>query len=719
MKDESKSRKQLLEELHALRRRVSDLEKPVAELATARSGTGQGEFEYQTLFDNIPQKIFFKDTNSVYLRVNPSFAGDFGVSPDGFVGKTDFDFFPRAAADKYRADDKRIMLSGGIEEWDEEYTCQGETRTVHTLKAPARDADGHIIGVFGIFWDITERKMVEARLQKEINFTNTLIHASPAFFVTMAPDGKTLLMNQSMLNAVGYGIEEVAGKDYLLNFVPETEREGISSFFKELLTSHTSSSRNHVLTRDGRQLLVEWVGRTIITATGEPEYFFGVGIDITEREANRKALKESENKFRNLAEKSSVGVYLIQDDLFRYVNPCFAEIHGYPREEIVDRKGPLDSIFPDDIPALKESLRKRLTGEIESANDEFRIVTRTGEIRNVEIYGSGTTYRGRHAVVGSLIDITDRKRNERALYWETAFLKALVDSSHDGILVLDSQRRKVHTNQRMVDLWKIPTDVVGSVNSDDSEATIRYLMDHVKDPEGFFEKVAYLYRHPDETVQLELETNSGIILDVYSSPVIGKDDEHYGRIWGFRDITEVKQYWKMLETLSTTDGLTGIANRRRFDTFLDQEWRRNMRDETPLSLILMDIDFFKQFNDHYGHLAGDDCLRRIADTVNLIFRRPGDLVARYGGEEFACVLPNTHPAGAVDLGDRIRKAVEETDIPHLYSSVASHVTVSLGVATLIPKADQPVSGLIQLSDELLYSAKQHGRNQVRSWPLSK
>lgn len=717
MGDENKTHEQLLEELKTLRQRVHDLESSMTEPGPNQGANGRGQFEYRTILDGIPQKVFLKDSRSVYVRVNSSFARDFGLSADDFPGKTDFDLFPWELADRYRADDKRITSSGVVEEWDEEYVYQGQRRTVHTLKAPARDVNGSIIGVLGVFWDITEHKVVEARLQKEINFTSTLIHASPAFFVAVAPDGKTLLMNQSMLNALGYEIKEVAGRDYLSTFVPEAEREGLSAAFGELLTAHTSYGRNHVLARNGTQLLVEWVGRTIVTSTGELEYLFGVGIDITEQEATRRALRESENKFRQLAEKSSIGIYLIQDGLFRYVNPRFAEMQGFAREEIVDRKGPLDTAFHEDMPMVKASLQKRMGGgEAESANYEFRMVTNTGEIRNVEIYGSRTTYRGKPAVVGSLIDITDRKRNEKTLRWEAAFLKALIDCSHDGVLVLDSQRRRVHTNQRMIDLWKIPSGVVGSIDSDDSEATIRYLLDHVKDPQEFFEKIAYLYSHPDETVRVELETKGGTVLDAYSSPVIGKDDEYYGRIWAFRDITEVKRYWEMLENLSTTDGLTGIANRRRFDTFLEKEWRRNMRDGTPLSLILMDIDFFKQFNDHYGHLAGDDCLRRIAAAIELMLRRPADLVARYGGEEFACVLPNTHPPGAVDLADRIRAAIEETSIPHLYSSVAPHVTLSLGVATLIPKADQEVTELIRLSDELLYSAKQNGRNQVRSWP---
>ena len=215
-------------------------------------------------------------------------------------------------------------------------------------------------------------------------------------------------------------------------------------------------------------------------------------------------------------------------------------------------------------------------------------------------------------------------------------------------------------------------------------------------------------------VHLDIELNDGAILNVYSSPVVGKDGEQYGRIWNFRDITEQKRYRNMLENLSTTDGLTGLANRRRLDEVLDREWQRCLRDHAPLSLVLMDIDCFKEFNDHYGHLAGDDCLREVANVVASALKRPGDLAARYGGEEFICVLPATEARGAETLAHRIREGIKEIAIPHDFSPAADHVTLSYGAASLIPHEDQTPANLLQLADDLLYTAKQNGRNQVQS-----
>ena len=309
-----------------------------------------------------------------------------------------------------------------------------------------------------------------------------------------------------------------------------------------------------------------------------------------------------------------------------------------------------------------------------------------------------------------IIDITDRKNAEAALRWKTTFLEALVDSSHDGILILDSRKQKVLQNEKFVDLWKMPRDIAGT---EDEEQRIKFFMKSIKDPREFYGRLMHLYNHPDDIINAEFELVDGTIVDTFSYPVTGRDaDGQYGRIWTFRDVTEVRHYWDMLEGLSKTDGLTGIANRRRFDGFLEQEWNRSMREQTELSLILMDVDYFKQFNDQYGHLAGDDCLKQIAAVLKKAARRAGDLVARYGGEEFACVLPGTGRRRAGELAHRIAREIDGLKMAHGDSPVADVVTLSFGVATMVPERGQECTDLIETADRRLYSAKERGRNRV-------
>jgi diguanylate cyclase (GGDEF)-like protein len=345
---------------------------------------------------------------------------------------------------------------------------------------------------------------------------------------------------------------------------------------------------------------------------------------------------------------------------------------------------------------------------------QLRIVRKDGKIRYVEAYGRYTTYQGEPAVIGMIIDVTDRRCAEEALRWKTTFLEALVGSSHDGILILDNRKQRVLQNDRLVEMWKMPRDIA---ETEDEEERIKFLMTSIKDPREFYGKLMHIYNHANEIVHSELELKDGTVIDTFSYPVMGKDaDEQYGRIWMFRDITEVRRYWDMLESLSTTDGLTEISNRRRFDECLAQEWRRTMREQAELSLILMDIDYFKQFNDRYGHLAGDDCLKQVAVTLKKTLQRAGDLVARYGGEEFACVLPETGRKGAGDVAQRIADKIAGLRIPHEGSAVADHVTLSFGVATIVPERGRECLDLIRMADRSLYSAKQQGRNRVVALP---
>jgi len=166
-----------------------------------------------------------------------------------------------------------------------------------------------------------------------------------------------------------------------------------------------------------------------------------------------------------------------------------------------------------------------------------------------------------------------------------------------------------------------------------------------------------------------------------------------------------------LEKLSRQDGLTGIANRRYFDSYLVTEVRRAAREKAAVSLILSDVDHFKAFNDCYGHQAGDDCLRRVAAALSSAGRRPADLAARYGGEEFAMVLPGTVLDGAVDVAQAVSRVIGGLAIPHARSAVDQNVTLSQGVVSLVPEKESASEDLIQHADQALYQAKQQGRNR--------
>jgi diguanylate cyclase (GGDEF)-like protein/PAS domain S-box-containing protein len=185
----------------------------------------------------------------------------------------------------------------------------------------------------------------------------------------------------------------------------------------------------------------------------------------------------------------------------------------------------------------------------------------------------------------------------------------------------------------------------------------------------------------------------------------------------FQDITERKALEKRLEHMSFMDGLTGIANRRRFDDVLLMEWKRAIRFGNPLSLIICDIDYFKRFNDTYGHQCGDECLQLVAKTLEEQVNRVTDLAARYGGEEFVIILPETRIDGAKNVAEKIRQSICSLMIPHEKSDASEYVTISLGAASTIPVNKFDQNQLIEAADKALYKAKQKGRNQTRTKKL--
>ncbi len=176
---------------------------------------------------------------------------------------------------------------------------------------------------------------------------------------------------------------------------------------------------------------------------------------------------------------------------------------------------------------------------------------------------------------------------------------------------------------------------------------------------------------------------------------------------------QLEQANRRLERLSSLDGLTGIPNRRRFDEYLQVAWRQAINGRTPLSLLLIDIDYFKLFNDTYGHQQGDDCLRQVAGAITASVTDAGDLVARYGGEEFAVILPDASSTRAALVAETVRARVRGLNIPHARSAVSERVTVSVGAATALPAGAMSPALLIAEADQALYCAKHEGRNCVR------
>lgn len=206
---------------------------------------------------------------------------------------------------------------------------------------------------------------------------------------------------------------------------------------------------------------------------------------------------------------------------------------------------------------------------------------------------------------------------------------------------------------------------------------------------------------------------SELYLAIDAGPIYDGDGNLIAVIETLRDMTDHRRAQTALEQLATRDGLTGIANRRYFDEKLNIEWKRDRRDLRALSLLMIDVDHFKRYNDTYGHQAGDHCLQQIAKVLETVVYRPGDLVARYGGEEFAVILAATDAKGARIVGNRILEHIAELDLPHS-GGEGGRVTLSIGISTSVPEDGMMPENLISSADGALYKAKHAGRNRCVS-----
>ncbi len=307
-------------------------------------------------------------------------------------------------------------------------------------------------------------------------------------------------------------------------------------------------------------------------------------------------------------------------------------------------------------------------------------------------------------------EIERRKAVETALQESSERVRSIVDTAVEAILVINTDLLVEEFNKAAERIFGYRADEIIGKNIDVLMPD-PYLSEHARYVNDFIKTGRA------QIIGVGKEV-TGLRKDGTTFPMrLGVSEMHVNNKMLFAgiisDITEQKQLEEQLRNMAMKDGLTGISNRRFFDEALDREWRRMLRECGELSIILVDIDFFKRYNGTYGHQEGDACLKAVATAIDQSAHRPGDIAVRYGGEEFALLLPTTDLNAATDLAERIRRSVLALAIPHSASDVAPHVTISLGVANIIPNQAAKPEILLTLADQGLYAAKAAGRNRVK------
>lgn len=416
------------------------------------------------------------------------------------------------------------------------------------------------------------------------------------------------------------------------------------------------------------------------------------------------------------------------------VNGEFSRMFGYSRQEVVGHLVD-ELVAPGEAAAEANAITDAVANGQKIARETVRW-RKDGSPIHVSILGVPIMLRDRQvAVYGIYRDISDRKRAEADLQREKAYLDNLVETAPEGIVVIDPEGRVTLHNTEFCRMFGYaPQEVVGRKVDDlllpedleeEGRALTRGVMDGGK-------------AIPETRRRRKDGTTLPVMIVAMPIAVLGKKVAAYAI---YRDLSDIKQAQDeilesqrqlmktnaelqertrqleavnvQLERISNYDGLTAIPNRRYFEHFYDLEWRRSTREQKWLTLIMIDVDFFKAFNDRHGHLAGDECLKRIALSLQIV-NRASDLVSRYGGEEFVAVLSGTDPEAALAIAERMRQRVHELALVHGASSVSPYVTVSMGIASQVPTLNATPESLLLKADQALYLAKSLGRDRIEA-----
>jgi len=651
-------------------------------------------------------------------------------------------------------------------------------RWTHWINRGIFDDQGTLVELQCVGRDITDRKQVEQALSENEQKFRAIFNQTIQFIGLLQPNGVVLEANQTALDFAEITREEVVGKPFWeakwWTISSKTQTQ-LKTAIASAANGESIRYEVDVFGRDDQIITIDFSLRPILDEVGRVTLLLPEGRDITEYQAALRERHKAEEALRSSQDflqkvSNTVPHILYLFDLLKgtsiYLNQQSVTILGYSAEEFyhADPQWFINCFHPDDQHLCHIPSRFINLTDNEVLSTEYRFRHKNGEWRWLnrrEVVFARDAGGTPMQILGSVEDINTRKQAE-----------ALLRQQAEGERLITEVTQQIRQSLNLSEVLNTTVNSIRQCLGSDSVAIYQlepdgsgnFAAESVVDgyPQGLEQIIHPFSRKRDfshyyqglPTVLHDIQ-ESDFSADVFELiqlyqvkaamvvPILNGQD-----LWGLLIVHQcgIPRYWQAFEVnllqqlasqvaiaiqqsvlyqqlqaaneelqrLASLDGLTQIANRRRFDQYLDAEWQRLKREQVPLSLIFLDVDFFKLYNDTYGHLAGDDCLRQLASAFKSIVKRPADLVARYGGEEFAVILPNTEIQGAVYMAQTIRQAVRNLAIPHAQSSVCDRVTVSLGVASIVPNSEISPQDLINAADKALYLAKRQGRDQVHA-----
>ncbi len=710
MDDRRKTKAQLIDELNQLRNQISTVEKKAGE-----SSTETATFKYRSLvraLGDVVYEHFVPEDRIVWWGALKAVLGysedEIGNDSESWLGRVHPDDLPAVKSEFEKA------LSGD-RLYDFEYRFQHKDAHyvwMHDRGSMNVDENGELQTVIGFLRDITDRKIAENSLEQMA----AIIESSDDAIIGKSLDGIITSWNSGAERLYGYAAAEVIGKPVSVLLPPgrPDELPHILSVIKEgTRVDHFETMR---LRKDGEVVAVSLAVSPIRSSAGKILGASSISRDITHRKRSEEALKASEERFRMLMEQSPVAIELHDLDGFMiHANPAWAQLWGVEKaEEIIARYNIIEDAQACER-GYDEAFRRALDGkttDIPEAVYDPNISNNPGRKRVVhsQIYPLQEEHGNIRNIVITHEDITDRKAAEEALRQSEAKFRSLAEGidevfwltqpgQTERVIYVSPAYEKIW-GQPCEDVYQNPRVWVESIHPDDRE-TIG----------ARFE--SFLKGESDFDVEFRIVRPDGSIRWIWDRGFeVPREDPENRQIAGLaQDITARKEVEARLRELATTDGLTGIFNRRHFIELGMREYIRAKRYNQNLSLLIFDVDHFKSINDRYGHSTGDQVLGALTDVARGLFREV-DVFGRIGGEEFAVLLPETDLAGAAAVGERLRRAVEKGAVFADQGTI--DITISVGVATYNGKMPKDLDTLMKKADTAMYAAKSKGRNRLET-----
>ena len=529
----------------------------IAEQKNAEESLRESEGQLAHIIDFLPDATFAIDREGQVIAWNRSIEEMTGTSKNEILGKKGF-----AHAVPFYGDSRPILIDlifmdqKDIEKKYNFILRKGDQLTAEVfvpslrkdkgaylwgIAAPLCDSSGNVMGAIESIRDITESKRAEKALHESEALYSAVV--GQAFDIIFLVDVNTKSIvdgNIAFQEMLGYGLNDLSG---LTLYDIIHDKESIERNIDPIKASENFFiGPRQYRRKDGSIIDVE-ASSTLIHYE-EKEVLCVIARDITERKRVENELRESEARYKRIVETANEGI-MVMDDQFRYafVNQKLANMLGYQQEEMLGRPV-ISFIYEEDLPDHRAMMEMRISGA--GAQYERRHRRKDGSccwtiVSATSLKDEAGQFAGSFAM---FTDITERKQVEEELRGKTALLEAQVEISRDGILVVDSQGQRILTNQRLLTMWNVPPQEIGIQKN--NQPFLQYLAGKTKNADKFLEKVKYLYGNQDETSRDEIEFEDGMVLDRYSSPVIGRDSKYYGRIWIFHDITDYKHALKAL-----------------------------------------------------------------------------------------------------------------------------------------------------------------------------